>query len=185
MKALDCDCLEAKRTFRCPHCAACFCKAPKPFLNEFWAKAPRELSDRRKAQPPPTGSVQPISLDALPRPLVLFAEDDPTSRSIARRVIQSAKRGIVTAKDGEEALQLARELKPDLVITDALMPRLDGRELARIIKQEMPHVPVVVITGMYKDRRYRDEAIAKFGVDDYIAKPVTPAALREIVTRFT
>jgi CheY-like chemotaxis protein len=185
LKAGDCDCLETKRTFRCPNCAACFCKAPKQFLNEFWAKAPRELVDRRKAMPPPTGAVKPISLEDLPRPLVLFAEDDATSRAIARRVIQSAKCGIITAKDGEEALSMAREFKPDLVITDALMPRLDGREVARIIKLEMPGTRVVVITGLYKDRRYRDEAIDKFGVDDYIAKPVTPAALREILARFT
>jgi CheY-like chemotaxis protein len=185
LKALDCDCLEPKRTFRCPNCAACFCKAPKPFLTQFWADAPRELNDRRKGQPPPPGAVKPISFEILQRPLVLFAEDDATSRAIARRVIQSANCGIVTAKDGEEALAMARELKPDLLITDALMPRLDGREVARLLKIEMPSMPIVVITGLYKDRRYRDEAMDKFGVDDYIAKPVTPAALREIVSRFT
>jgi CheY-like chemotaxis protein len=181
MKALDCDCLETVRSFRCPNCAACFCKAPQPFKKAFWAGAPRELLERRKQLPPPTG-VQPA---VVTRPLVLFAEDDATARSIARRVIQNLKRGIITAKDGEEALKIARELVPELVITDALMPKLDGREVARIIKAEMPNTKVVVITGLYKDRRYRDEAMDKFGVDDYIAKPVTPAALRDIVERFT
>ena len=181
MKALDCDCLETVRSFRCPNCAACFCKAPQAFKSAFWAGAPRELVERRKQQPPATG-VQPAPIT---RPLVLFAEDDATARAIARRVIQNLKRGIVTAKDGEEALKIARQFTPELVITDALMPKLDGREVARIIKQEMPNTKVVVITGLYKDRRYREEAIGKFGVDDYIAKPVTAAALRAIVEKFT
>lgn len=181
IKALDCDCLETMRSFRCPNCAACFCKAPRSFKSAFWARAPRELVERRKQQPPPTGTHQQI----VTRPLVLFAEDDATARSIARRVIGNLKRGIITAKDGEEALRFAREFWPDLVITDALMPKLDGREVARIVKEEMPNTRVVVITGLYKDRRYRDEAMDKFGVDDYIAKPVTPSALRDIVERFT
>lgn len=184
-KARDCDCLETVRSFRCPNCAACFCQAPRAFKTAFWANAPRELVERRKQPAPATGAVKPISAETMQRPLVLFAEDDATSRSIARRVIQAAKRGIITAKDGEEALAMARQFLPDLLITDALMPKLDGREVARIVKMEMPSMRVVVITGLYKDRRYRDEAMDKFGVDDYIAKPVTPAALREIIERFT
>jgi CheY-like chemotaxis protein len=184
-KAQDCDCLETVRSFRCPNCAACFCKAPQTFKKAFWAAAPRDLVERRKQQPPPTGTHAPFTPETVTRPLVLFAEDDATARSIARRVVPTLKRGIMTAKDGEEALAMAREFSPELVITDALMPKVDGREVARIIKLEMPRTRVVVITGLYKDRRYRDEAIDKFGVDDYIAKPVTPAALREIVEKFT
>lgn len=185
LKAADCDCLETVRSLRCPNCAACFCKAPQAFKSTFWRDAPRELVERRKVQPPPTGTVAPLSAETITRPLVLFAEDDATARSIARRVIKTLKRGIITAKDGEEALAMARQFLPDLVITDALMPKLDGREVARIIKVETPGTKVVVITGLYKDRRYRDEAMDKFGVDDYLAKPVTPGDLREIVERFT
>ena len=137
LKAADCDCLETVRSLRCPNCAACFCKAPQAFKSTFWRDAPRELVERRKVQPPPTGQVEPIS-SGITRPLVLFAEDDATARSIARRVIKTLKRGIITAKDGEEALAMARQFLPDLVITDALMPKLDGREVARIIKVETP-----------------------------------------------
>ena len=185
MRAMDCDCLETVRSFRCPHCAACFCKAPQSFKSIFWAGAPRDLVERRKQQPPAsTGeSVEILGKDIV-RPLVLFAEDDPTARAIARRVIETMRCTVITAKDGEEALSLAREHMPDLVITDALMPRIDGREVARIIKAEMPTTRVVVITGVYKDRRYRDEAMYKFKVDDYIAKPVTPWELRDIIERF-
>ena len=184
MKAMDCDCLETVRSFRCPHCAACFCKAPQSFKSIFWAAAPRDLVERRKQQPPaPEPEVLPIP-QKIVRPVVLFAEDDPTARAIAKRVIEAMGWTVITAKDGEEALQIAREYMPDLVITDALMPRIDGREVARIIKAEMPTTHVVVITGVYKDRRYRDEAMYKFKVDDYIAKPVTPAELRDIIERF-
>ena len=185
MRAADCDCLETVRSFRCPHCAACFCKAPQSFKSIFWAGAPRDLVERRKQQPavPEGEGTLPAAKDIV-RPLVLFAEDDPTARSIAKRVLEAMKCTVITAKDGEEALQLSREYMPDLLITDALMPRIDGREVARIIKAEMPTTRVVVITGVYKDRRYRDEAMYKFKVDDYISKPVTPAELRDIIERF-
>ena len=184
MRAMDCDCLETVRSFRCPHCAACFCKAPQSFKSIFWAGAPRDLVERRKQQPSLDVDAAPAPPEQIVRPLVLFAEDDPTARAIAKRVIEAMRSTVITAKDGEEALHLAREYTPDLVITDALMPRIDGREVARIIKAEMPTTRVVVITGVYKDRRYRDEAMYKFKVDDYIAKPVTPAELRDIIERF-
>lgn len=179
MKALDCDCLETMRSFRCPNCAACFCKAPQSFKSAFWAQAPRELVERRKQQPPPTGTHQQI----VTRPLVLFAEDDATARSIARRVIGNLKRGIITAKDGEEALRLTREFWPDLVITDALMPKLDGREAARAIKSELPDTRVIVITSVYKGARYKSEALGHFGVDEYLTKPVSPPELRAAIQK--
>lgn len=118
------------------------------------------------------------------RPMVLFADDDPTGRVIATRVIQSLGYGVVVAANGEQALAMARHYQPELIITDALMPRLDGREMSRTIRTELPRTRIVVITSVYKDRRYVAEAIREFGVDDYMTKPVKPAALREVVMRY-
>ncbi len=166
------------RSVRCPNCAACFCNNQKK-LDDFWRDAPSELRQRRKSAPQ---SVAPQA--ALKRPLVLFADDDATGRAIATRVIQSIGYGVIVAADGEEALELAREHKPELIITDALMPRRDGRDMARIIKTELPNTKVVVITSVYKDPRYKHEAYRDFAVDEYLAKPVNPARLRELVMRY-
>ncbi len=176
-KAQDCNCLQPMRSVRCPNCAACFCKN-KQKLDDFWRKAPAELHQRRRSTSPPSPEA------SLKRPLVLFADDDPTGRAIATRVIQSAGYGVIVAADGEEALALAREYLPELIITDALMPRLDGREMARTIKTELPSTKIVVITSVYKDLRYKTEAFRNFAVDEYLAKPINPAQLRELVMRY-
>jgi CheY-like chemotaxis protein len=176
-KAQDCNCLQPMRSVRCPNCAACFCNN-KTKLDDFWRHAPAELRQRRKTEP----ASAPAS--SLGRPLVLFADDDPTARAIATRVIQSAGYGVIVAADGEEALALAREYLPELIITDALMPRLDGREMARTIKTELPRTKIVVITSVYKDLRYKSEALRNFAVDEYLAKPINPAQLRDLVMRY-
>lgn len=168
------------RSYRCPNCAACFCTNTEK-LHAFWRDAPPELRQRRRSESVPA---PPPAARSVVRPLVLFADDDPTSRAIATRLIQSLGYGVITAADGEEALRLAYEHRPELIITDALMPRLDGREMARTVKSEFPQTPVVVITSVYKDSRYKHEAMRDFGVDEYLPKPVSPGTLRELVTKY-
>jgi two-component system chemotaxis response regulator CheY len=177
LKAPECSCLQPVRSYRCPNCAACFCKDKKK-LDEFWLDAPPEMWQRRRAQ------TAPDAAEELKRPLVLFADDDATGRAIAARVISSTGCGVITASNGEEALSLAREHRPELIITDALMPRLDGREMARTIKSELPQTKIVVITSVYKDARYKREAFRDFQVDEYLQKPVDPKALRNVVTKY-
>lgn len=119
------------------------------------------------------------------RPTVLIVDDDKLVRLIATKALADADLNVVDAADGVTALQMAQELVPDLVITDALLPRLDGRELARRIKSDpaLSKTKVVVITALYKGTRYKNEAIREFLVDDYLEKPLTPAKLRWIVAR--
>jgi len=175
--APSCNCLQPVRSVRCPNCASCFCRDEK--LDEFWRNAPSSLWARRREKPE-----APIASDApLKRPLVLFADDDPTGRAIATRVIQSLGFGVIVAAQGEEALAKAREHQPELIITDAMMPRLDGREMGRIVKSELPSTKVVVITSVYKDARYKSEAMSKFAVDDYLKKPVNPTELRDVILK--
>lgn len=177
-KAAECNCIQPVRSYRCPNCAACFCRDAGK-LREFWNEASAEMWQRRRAHVAP-----PSASPSLKRPLVLFADDDPTGRSIATRVIQSLGFGVIVASNGEEALSMAREHRPELIITDALMPRRDGRDMGRIIKTELPDTKLVVITSVYKDPRYKYEALKNFGVDEYMAKPVNPAALREVVSKY-
>jgi CheY-like chemotaxis protein len=181
-KAMECNCLQPVRSYRCPNCAACFC-SNRDRLDEFWRDAPPEMWQRRRVRTDGSAAAVNETPENVKRPLVLFADDDPAGRAIATRVIQSLGYGCVVAVDGEEALSMAREYAPELIITDALMPRLDGREMSRIVKAERPRTKVVVITSVYKDPRYKYEALKDFAVDDYLAKPVNPAALREVVAK--
>lgn len=177
--ASECDCLQRPRSLTCPHCQKCFCSAPQRYKTDFWANAPRELWSRRKATPEP---LLPAAAE-LARPLVLFADDDSIGRAIAQRVVAAMGLGVVVAANGDEALSLAREHKPDLLITDAFMPKLDGREVARLVKEELPQTKVVVISGLYKDPRYKHEALKHFKVDDYLTKPVDPTRLRSVIEK--
>jgi CheY-like chemotaxis protein len=130
-------------------------------------------------------NVHPNDIVSNRKPTVLIVDDDKLVRLIARKALADADLNVMDAADGATALQMAQELVPDLVITDALLPRLDGRELARRIKSDpaLRKTKVVVITALYKGTRYKNEAIKEFLVDDYLAKPLTPAKLRWIVAR--
>lgn len=182
MAAAACDCIDQARSLRCPNCAACFCRAPQAYKTAFWAKAPRELYARVRAPLNEDEGRNPAPAD-VKRPLVLFADDDASGRAIARRVIWAAGHGVIIAKNGEEALRLALDYAPDLVIADAFMPGMDGRELARALKSELPSTKIVVISGVYKDARYKNEAMRQFDVDDFVAKPLSPTDLRAILSR--
>lgn len=184
-KAAECSCLQPVRSFRCPNCAACFCTAGKEVLDDFWRGAPHELWEKRRARTAASGSTQENPApDTIARPMVLFADDDPTARFIAARVIAALGYGVAVAENGEQALELARAYKPELIVTDALMPRLDGREMGRIVKSELPATKIVVITSVYKDPRYKHEAMRDFAIDAYLNKPVNPAELRATIQKF-
>ena len=183
-KAAECSCLQPVRSFRCPNCAACFCTAGKDVLDGFWRDAPQELWEKRRARTAAGANSDNAAPEEIARPMVLFADDDPTGRAIAACVVASLGYGVAVAENGEQALDLARAYKPELIITDALMPRLDGREMGRIIKGELPSTKIVVITSVYKDPRYKHEAMRDFAVDAYLNKPVNPADLRATVQKF-
>ena len=96
---------------------------------------------------------------AAPRPLCLVVDDEKDIQRVASRVIESLGYGLVLARDGEEGLALARLYRPQLVLTDALMPRLDGREMGRRIKAdpECGTPKVVVMTALYTNMKYKTE----------------------------
>src|SRR5512140_770914 len=157
-----CDCVTAERTRVCSVCGLCFCKAPLGYKREFWGGAPRALWNEKLAlRHPPAGDAK--------RPLVLLCEDEDDVARIAAEALASLGYGWVRAKDGAEGLVLAAEYRPDLVLTDALMPRMDGRELCRMLKADpkTSQIPVVVMTSLYTSRQYQSEAIG-FGVAAYL-----------------
>jgi len=121
----------------------------------------------------------------LSRPLVLVVEDDPRVRRITAEAVDELGYGHLVARDGMEGLDLARRYTPDMILTDALMPRLDGREMCRLLKEDprTAAIKCVVMTGLYTRTRYRSEAISYFRVDDYVHKPVDFNQLRTLLQK--
>lgn len=91
----------------------------------------------------------------------------------------------ITASSGLDALRLATEHRPELILLDCLLPELHGFELARLIRHIAAdyHPYVVVMTAIYKSTRYRNDAKLKYGVDEYLIKPIQPHVLRQLVCR--
>jgi len=84
------------------------------------------------------------------------------------------------AADGEMALPLIRQTKPDILITDIRMPFMDGIALSKMVKKELPSTRIIIISG-YDDFKYAQEAI-HIGVDNYLLKPITKDKLAEVLT---
>ena len=110
-------------------------------------------------------------------PRLLIVDDDIASIHILRHTL-AAVGNLHFAKTGEEALLLARQLLPDLILLDAHMPGVDGFDVCRSLKSEaaFKHVPIVFVTR-FSDLRYEMRAL-DLGAADFIAKPYTPAVLQ-------
>lgn len=87
------------------------------------------------------------------------------------------------APDGEIALPIIRDENPDILITDIRMPFMDGMELCRQVRQRMPWISIVIISG-HDDFNYAREAIS-LGVQEYMLKPITAKELREVLDRIS
>ena len=117
---------------------------------------------------------------------VLIVDYDTQSLDALTRLIKSQKIQVVTATDGQAGYEKFRSEKPDLVILEAILPKVHGFDLTKKITQESGgQVPVVIVTGLYKGPQYRHEAIVTFGASDYFEKPVDPdrfvEAIRQLV----
>lgn len=115
---------------------------------------------------------------------VLVADDKEAGRELVRAAIETSGYRVIEAVDGVEALQLAREYSPDLVILDLQMPRLDGFSVLAELRADpkLCRTPVVALTAsaMPADKGKAEKA----GFDAYFSKPVRLSALREEVAKF-
>ncbi len=103
-----------------------------------------------------------------PRPRVLIAEDEAIIRMDLREILEEEGYEVVEAADGEEAVRLAREVRPELAILDIKMPRKDGLEAAQEISEERI-APVLILTA-YSQRDLVEQA-AEAGAMGYLVKP--------------
>ena len=112
---------------------------------------------------------------------VVIVDDNPDIRSLLTNHL-STQLQVLEASDGDVGLSLIRESRPDLVISDVMMPKIDGNVLCRMIKEDpaLQHIPVILLTAKAEE----EDRIAglKGGADDYLTKPFS---LRELEVRVT
>jgi CheY-like chemotaxis protein len=189
MSARWCDCIGDAPTLRCPHCGRCFCRAATEYKTELWRLAPAELHEQRRehlAASPPREPLAAAGADAsIARPLVLIVDDSKLIRTTTKRILTALGYGTLEAADADQALALTLLYRPEVVLTDALMPKVDGRDLCRTIKNSPStrDAKVIVMTGLYKAPHYKYEAFHSFGVDEYLLKPIEAEALRKMLER--
>ncbi len=127
----------------------------------------------KKAAPTPTDD----------RPLALVVDDSITVRRVTERFLQRNGMRVVTAKDGLDAISVISENKPDIILLDIEMPRMDGYEFASHVRndQRVADVPIIMVTSRVGDK-HRARAI-ELGVNDYLGKPYQDAELLEAIGR--
>jgi adenylate cyclase len=110
-------------------------------------------------------------------PRILVVDDDPQSRDILMTRLASQSYETVMASDGEQAVALAREQQPDLILLDVMMPKMDGLQVCRQLRVDpsIPFMPIILVTALADSK----DLVAGLdaGGDEYLAKPVDPAEL--------
>ena len=112
------------------------------------------------------------------QPLVLAADDDEDLLGLVSFRLERAGYTVLLARDGAEALEIALRERPDLALLDVMMPKLDGFELTRRLREEeaTSRMPIILLTARSQDADVQQGFDA--GADDYIRKPFSPDELR-------
>ncbi|NQY94967.1 MAG: response regulator, partial [Campylobacteraceae bacterium] len=101
---------------------------------------------------------------------LLYVEDSLAIREILSARLRKKVKHLIVAEDGEEGLAKYIEHKPDMILTDVTMPKMDGIEMTRKIKEIDTYIPIIILSA-HNDSTYLLEAI-ELGVSGYLLKPV-------------
>lgn len=137
---------------------------------------PALIGDDRAELPSP--DVPALSVDDVNRaPLVMVVDDSITMRKVASRLLERHGMRVLTARDGVDAVSLLQENRPDAMLLDIEMPRMDGYELLGFIRNEpeLARLPVIMVTSRTGDK-HRQRAL-ELGVQHYMGKPYQESVL--------
>jgi chemosensory pili system protein ChpA (sensor histidine kinase/response regulator) len=129
-------------------------------------------------------AARPVVVEPVQKgPLALVVDDSITMRRVTQRLLERNSFRVVTAKDGLEAIGVLQDHKPDIILLDIEMPRMDGYEFAKHVRNnpDTARVPIVMITSRVSDK-HKARAI-EVGVNDYLGKPYQERQLLEAVRR--
>ncbi|WP_231758385.1 response regulator [Microbulbifer elongatus] len=124
-----------------------------------------------------SASAQGDRMDSQTGDIVLVVDDSPDTLSLINDTLEQAGIDVLVALDGSQALNIARRLRPDMILLDAVMPGLDGFETCRLLKADpaLASIPVIFMTGL-TDSADIVRGLESGGVD-YLTKPIQPSEL--------
>jgi chemosensory pili system protein ChpA (sensor histidine kinase/response regulator) len=128
-----------------------------------------------------TASAAEIEAD---RPtLVMVVDDSVTVRKVTSRLLERNGMNVLTAKDGVDAISQLQEHKPDIMLLDIEMPRMDGFEVATLVRHDehLKDLPIIMITSRTGEK-HRERALA-IGVNEYLGKPYQESLLLESIAK--
>ena len=117
------------------------------------------------------------------RAKILVVEDDVPLADAIRYALSAAGYEVAVAHNGPTALNLVETGKPDLVLLDALLPKMNGFDFCKRIRESRigKNIPVIIMTGVFKQHFQEKEAKLKYGASDYLLKPFTMEKLEELL----
>lgn len=110
------------------------------------------------------------------RPLVVVADDDPAIRRLVEVTVTNAGCHVVTAKDGEQALELIETMRPRIAILDVTMPFRTGIEVGKALRERKVAVPIIFLTSHVQEQDVLEGFLS--GAIDYLFKPFSPKELQ-------
>ena len=132
---------------------------------------------------PVAETAEPAEAEGPPPPVVLVVDDDATIRRLLQITLETEGFAVLTAADGNEGLQRAKNDGPDLVLLDIMMPGMDGLQVCHTLKNdpECKDMPIVLLSA--KAQSHDVELGMRVGADDYITKPPDLIDLVERIRR--
>ena len=112
---------------------------------------------------------------------VLIADDDPDMTDFLKKALEEYFKHVVVAANGVEAFQLTQSYAPDIIISDVMMPRMNGYQLCKQVKEDITvsHIPIILLTARDDDQSWKDGY--KNGADAYLTKPFEVDILLELI----
>lgn len=112
---------------------------------------------------------------------ILICEDEKDSRDSLKNILERKNYEVYTASDGEESIEKAKKVKPDLILLDIRMPKVDGLEAAKKIREFNSKTKIIVITSFQSPELYKEAA--KYDIIDYVVKPSSTNDILKIVEK--
>ncbi len=125
----------------------------------------------------------PVEVEVERPTLVMVVDDSVTVRKVTSRLLERNGMNVLTAKDGVDAISLLQEHKPDIMLLDIEMPRMDGFEVANLVRHDenLKDLPIIMITSRTGEK-HRERAM-NIGVNDYLGKPYQESLLLETIAK--
>ncbi len=118
------------------------------------------------------------------KPTILVIEDNEQNLYLVTYILEKNGYPVIQARDGQQGVELARQVKPGLILLDIQLPVLDGYTVARLLRStpELSHTPIVAVTSdaMVGDR----ESALEAGCDGYIEKPIVPETFMKQIEQY-